>query len=631
MKNLSLSIILISILMGLSSCKEDCLQNNDQGQQENDPVNGIVLNTNKQWTTSKLPTYIGDISFLPQELQTVIHQRFPEKSNMDDACVILVGAKELADNSELLNAAAKDGAFVTVFGDTDYSLLGEAPLVSPDNTNDLPTLLYCYSGWGAGQHYIMYDEPEFFSAEEGEPSMTVGEWEEMMANNSGLKEENFVIVSDYDNELSFNENYFHTRMDPFVEWVDDKFMDRYIDTRASSMSYDNIKVNVEESGQLLVCNYPFHISAWVDRTQAPLVKNTSFWLEKDASVSVEFMVYPIYMLSSNKEKSGDYYGVVSTITPHNQSLWGPYVANWYKSQIRIYGLWFNEMDVITRLTDINDDPIPGLRYFERPIPENKNDSKNYSEGKSIYLSGTLSAGVSGKDPAVNAQLGVGVTWGSSTNYTLETINYMLNSSTPEVRYHYWTENVNLNDDWDKMNQYFPAPVRSEFSARTMWVWHVPGNVVKDNDTAIFKLHTNVMLSYCAWHHWRGTAQFDSNKKTYYTEMFSKSWKLRRPDRTPWGFIRLRNASDKEMAHLRFYDVDKEGGEPVAQLTTSFGKGEEAKIALSEGTYNITWDFVDGNTGAKLSSWIYKNVKVRQGRDEASATVSISSIDGEKVQ
>ena len=38
--------------------------------------NTIMVNPYKQWTTSKLPAYIGDISSIPAELQEVIRERF---------------------------------------------------------------------------------------------------------------------------------------------------------------------------------------------------------------------------------------------------------------------------------------------------------------------------------------------------------------------------------------------------------------------------------------------------------------------------------------------------------------------------------------------------------------------------
>ena len=193
--------------------------------------------------------------------------------------------------------------------------------------------------------------------------------------------------------------------------------------------------------------------------------------------------------------------------------------------------------------------------------------------------------------------------------------------------------MKLTDDWDdwaKINQNFPAPVRTEFSGHSNWVWHVPSSAVKDGDTKQFSLRVKVKLVYATWYHWRGSVEYDSNKATHTVNVPEKAWTLSNPDRTPWGFIRLRNASSNEMAHVKFYKSGEEDKDPVAQLTTSYGKGDEARIGLVEGTYSVIWDIIDGDTNVKLGTYIYRDVKVHQGKDEDSATIRISSVDGEKI-
>lgn len=110
---------------------------------------------------------------------------------------------------------------------------------------------------------------------------------------------------------------------------------------------------------------------------------------------------------------------------------------------------------------------------------------------------------------------------------------------------------------------------------------------------------------------------------------ASSWQLESPDRTPWGFVRLRNATSNEMGHVSFYRKDGGSADPFSVLPSSYGKGEEARIALPEGEYDVTWDICDGDTGAIMSSWVYHRVKVHQGATDDAATVRISSIDGER--
>ena len=618
MKRFLLILGLLAIAFGTVSCEKE------KHEKEQEDSDSIVLNTDKEWTTSDLSAYVGDISVLPQDLQTVISQRFPKKTGLENATVIFAGASDMTANADKIANALEGGAFLVTPAGVDLSPLGARPFLDPDSMIDLTPLLYCYSSWGDDLYYVMYDEPEITDLEDGTPSMSEEEWKELVRINEDMDDYIGTSMTDYDNDPAHNENYFQTRMDPFIDWLDAAYKGRSM-LSAPESTYDELRANIEQAGQRLTFNYPFSLNVYIDKATG----SKPDYLNKSGSISVEFYVYPLYMLSSNGTKAGDYYCIVSTITPHNESMWGPYAAAHGGCRNRIYGFWFSSMDVKTTLTFQDGTPIPGLEYFTRPLPENQNDSKSYSNGKTIGVNGSISGGTTAGNPYLVASVGISATWSSTTNYTLETINYSLNSSSNEVKYHYWSDGVDLKDDWDnwtKINRNFPASVRTEFNAHTMWVWHVPSSVVKDRDTRQFRLNTSIYLEYATWYHWRGAVRYDGNRKNHGITIPSKSWTLEAPDRTPWGFIRLKNATNNEMAHVSFYD-DKGG--LITTLTTSYSKGEEARIALVEGTYSVTWDIVNGDTGEVLSSWIYRNVKVHQGGNDDEATVRISTVDGEK--
>ncbi len=612
---------LLALLPWMSSCdKEQAASHEREG-------NSIVINPYKQWNTSKLPAYIGDISALPKDLQTVVRQRFPKQVSMEAAGVIIAGASDIAANTDKLALAAENGAFVIVPSNVEVPGARNGLFSIPSDAGNLTPLITCYSGWGAGQYYVMLDGAEAAPEEPGASSMSEKEWKELIRKNKAMGEDGGVSLTDYDNDAAHNENYYQTRMDPFVEWLESTYLERTLQA-PGSWNYDDLRANIEQSGQRLTYNYPFDLNAYIDKA----LWSDPDYLAKSGSISVEYRIYPIYMLSANGNKAGDYYAVVSTVTPHNQSLWGPYVAAHGACRNRIYGFWFSDMDVTARLLNPDGTDIYGLEFFNRPLPENKNDSKSYSKGSTFSLTGSFNGGYSGGRGYAVGGIALGGTWTSTTNYTLETISYTLDSSLPIVKYHYWSENVKLTDDWDdwnKINQDYPAPVRSEFSSHTMWVWHIPYGIVKDYETRQFKLITQIRLHYSTWYHWRGALEYDSNKKDYEVRVPPFEWDVQNPDRIPWGFIRLRNATDHEMAHVSFYENGQESGDPLIQLSTSYGKGEEARVGLPEGTYNVTWDIVDGNTGAILNSWIYRNVKVHQGYNDETSTIRISSVDGEQ--
>ena len=79
------------------------------------------------------------------------------------------------------------------------------------------------------------------------------------------------------------------------------------------------------------------------------------------------------------------------------------------------------------------------------------------------------------------------------------------------------------------------------------------------------LKTKISLTYSTWYHWRGAVEYDSNRSNHPVDVPEMRWTLERPDRTPWGFIRLRNATSNEMAHVSFY-----------------GEGQEIRISSVDG-------------------------------------------------
>ena len=68
------------------------------------------------------------------------------------------------------------------------------------------------------------------------------------------------------------------------------------------------------------------------------------------------------MLSATGDKAGDYYSIVSSVTPHNEAMWGPYVGEHGACRNRIYGFWFGEMYVTTSLLDAEGNVIAKTGY-----------------------------------------------------------------------------------------------------------------------------------------------------------------------------------------------------------------------------------------------------------------------------
>ena len=433
---------------------------------------------------------------------------------------------------------------------------------------------------------------------------------------------------------TFNEESF--LMELANDWEADQILEwDYAANGGNELSASQRRTSIENDGTHYSKNYPFRLNYQIDKGTGCDPDN----LDKSGSISLDFWVYPVYLQSSNGQQAGDYYFVTCAVTPHNNSLWGPYVGSHGWTRNRVYGYWFKEMDLAVQLVNEDGTAIEGLQYYNRPIPENQNDSRNYSSGKNYSLTSSLSGGGSEKQ-GFNASMGVsfGCTWTSSTSYTLTTINYTRDSSTPTVKYHYYSENVKLKDDMDNIEANFPTACHTEFTAHSSWVWYVPYDEsgekgVKDFLDKRFRLKASVNAVYSSWYHWRGSAEFDSNRKDYYDAKFNTGdgFLLLQPNRVPWGVIALKNAMSTEMAHVKFYRSGEENGEPVLTLSGSYAKNQVAKASLAEGTYTIIFDQMDPNNNRVISQWVLRNITVHQGRDEASATTDASTVDAQQIR
>lgn len=400
---------------------------------------------------------------------------------------------------------------------------------------------------------------------------------------------------------------------------------------------------IENSGIRFSKSFPFNLNNnffYGDSEKEIAGENNigDYKINKSGSIDLEFKVCPIYLQSSNGSNAGDYYIVKCDVTPHNNSLWSPIKNNAiFFLKYRVYGYWFKDLELEVSLVNKDGTPINSnfINYYARPIPENANDSRGYTNGKTVSISGTINAGYSQKQ-GLNFGLGLSTSasWTSSTSYELTTINSTLDSSSPnKVKYTYESKNVNLSDDWDNIDKNFPAACRTEFTGHSFWVWHIPydgtgTNGVKDGqgDDKQFRIKATVKAHYSSWFHMNNQ---DEGKRTDYDVSFDtgEGFLIPQPDRTPWGFIALKNATSYEMAHVKMYK--KSESEPSLTVRGSFSKDQVAKGALPEGSYTVTYDLMNPNTNVVVSSWKIDNVTVHQGKDEESATVTYSTTDATK--
>ena len=347
--------------------------------------------------------------------------------------------------------------------------------------------------------------------------------------------------------------------------------------------------------------------------------------------------------SVNGDDAGDYYAVRSTVVPHKSLVWGPYVGKHGACRNRVYGYWFDDMDYEFVLVDPDtNQPADGLHFSDLPFPENSVASRNHSDSHSVGVNGSLSLGYKssdkmGEEGSISGSVGFSCDWTESIAYTLANIDYSRNSSTNWVKYHWYSNNVTLKDDMNNIQKYFPNDVHEEFDAKNVWMWHVPYNRagVTDGSAKQFKLLARVRPRYSSWYHWRGTVTFPANRKDWNVDFAGKytstekgwagcTFTLPAPDRSTWGLISLKNASNHTMRNVKIYAKGKESQAPVAEIPNTYASQELAKTAVLEGTYTVTFEFINPNNNQVISKGVLNDVKVKMGKTQEAATTSIST-------
>ena len=576
----------------------------------------------------KSSAYIRGIGTMPIELQQAVYEIFPNVvTDFDQADVAIIDITTAFEKMEELSAFYDRGGLLVCFYPSLKEVLPE--LVGHTQLDGWDELLW--AGNNRDDSFYMLNDPD-----------------EITVTNEDGVEEKQTLVKDKD--------YWMVRLEPLVDWIE-YYEQEAAESPAQTRSDDSSKlpslekltVDMRNGAKRFECNFPFTLFHQIDKATL----SDPDLLYKCGSVSLRFEVMPIYVGEVNDDNAGDYYAVRSTVIPHNDAVWGPYYANHGAPQNRVYGYWFNEMDYKFTLVDpdANSQTAEGLHFAELPHPENSTSSRNHKNGFRFGISGSLSGGVDiGKETKgkLEARVGFSAEWTDEVSYTLKNIDYARNASTNWVNYHWNSNNVILKDDIDDYEKYFPSDVHREFDAKNVWMWHVPAGKagVKDEAKKHFALAAYVKLNYSSWYHWRWARYFDSNRrnwdvnftgkcvvtmgkvKDYFTE---PGWAgcifdLPVPNRSKWGIISLKNASNYTMRSVKIYPTGEEDKEPTATISNTYKSQELAQKAVGEGTYTVTFELIDPDNNKVLKKGTLKNVEVTMGKNKEDATTSISTGD-----
>ena len=576
-------------------------------------------------------TYIRGVGSMPLELQQAVYRLFPNVvSSLSEAEVAIVDVDWLLMSlPEIYEFYDKGGQLVCFYPDLKNMLPEELGYTDLTGWDEL-----LWGGNSRGDNFYMLNDPD-----------------EVVTTGENGEEEKHTLVKDL--------NYWILRLHPLVNWIDYSKQGA-ADTPALHRSDDGKKEPSLEkiiadmssnSAKHFECNFPFTLFHQISQATG----SDPDLLNKSGSVSLRFEVMPIYAGEVNGEKAGDYYAVRSTVIPHNSAVWGPYIGYHWATRNRIYGYWFNTMDYKFSLVDpdANSQIADGLRFHHLPHPENSILARDQSNSFSMGVNASLSGGpafTQNNDTItkkVTGEVGFSCAWKDEVSFKLKNIDYSRNSSTSEVNYHWHSSNVQLYDDMDNIVKYYPDDVHQEFNATNVWMWHVPAGKagVKDEAKKQFALAAYVKLNYSTWHHWRGTAYFDSNRQNWDVD-FTKQivvkmgdikgdfnrqgwagcvFNIPAPDRGKWGVISLKNASNSyTMRDVKIYATGEEDKEPAATSKDTYKPQEKAETAVKAGTYTVTFELINPDDNTVVKKGTLKGVEVKMGRTKEAATTNIST-------
>ena len=552
--------------------------------------------------TCNAKVYLGDISSLPTELQTVLRERFPNITTIDDADISFCKANEV----DLFSSQLQKGTTTVVASNngSDMSqVISKAGGVVPQKTGD-DIFFYGTQKWG--QHYVVLgnDMPEGF------------------------------------NTIDERKRYYENRVIPLVYWLleveDFKAKRRLREAKSANdepYNYDELTANIEDEGLYMKYNFPMSLDNSFD------FLFNDYSLKASSSVDMGLRVYPLYKQSCHGDKSGDYYMVTAEITPYNQNMWNAYTTDlgvW--DEMNVMGYWFHKMSTHIKLVDMDGNDIPGLDFNHAPLPENEKDSHQYSSGTSNTVGGSASAGFNGSTPTGSVGLSFSHTVNSSVSYSMDDITYNLDSSSPnrEVSYMYESKGVQPEADSDT-DTYWPRNCRTQWTVRQAWVWFVPRGQagVDDNTNATFQILLSSRIDYrYFWWVWHPLSPNEAGDTYTYTPCIveNQAWVLQAPNRNSWGLIAIKSEyTDVRMANIKYYPTGEEDKDPVAVDNLSYGNAETAFMGVKDNlTYTIIYETKDPNTGEHKDSWKFENVEVHQGKTKDDATTSLSTVNATKI-
>ncbi|MGN1210286.1 MAG: hypothetical protein ACI4TM_01255 [Candidatus Cryptobacteroides sp.] len=553
-------------------------------------------------------------SALPDYISEAFQLRFEKTApNIDEAEIIILNSSDLAANKEAIKKAWEEGRIIVEIqpqNKTHYDFwtsIGVPYYLSPEeSTNDLLFIAIhefeCYQ----------FQNPFFID----DYLSDVNAVEEEAEESKDVKERvnvNYVPV-----EIEEDAEYLNTKLDSFVDWLNENPASENVPMTKASPSSDLSEL-IEDSkfSQILTKDFTIGVDSY---PMCKVIWSDPDYVTRHSKVEVKITVTPVYAYELNKADAGDYYFITMTVLVHNAPMYGTY-KEWH-GWVTTYAhaLFSRSIDWNTSLNVSPD----RLSFYRTPQPTSTESSGSYSTGFAASLNVSGQGGIAGGNLTLTATVGGTFTWSHSESRTIKDQSVEMSTSPyyKGVSYKYVCNNFLMEDDTQMA---VPAIARNDQKCEASWCWKVSGT--KDEDkTERFTLNFSLdpIYAYLYRHAtWGVEGNFVEGVHVLPESKRTCSFPILPPDRTRKGILEFKCTNSQYITHIKVLNTK---GEVVADSGSAYQKNVLLTYTIPVGTYSVEYDVQDGDTAVTKGHYRISDVVINT--DKKTET---SSLDGKKVQ
>ncbi|MEG1634520.1 MAG: hypothetical protein RR388_02730 [Rikenellaceae bacterium] len=337
-------------------------------------------------------------------------------------------------------------------------------------------------------------------------------------------------------------------------------------------------------------------------------------LEGTGQTDLRLSVYPLYVFDSQAD-NGDYYIVNATIVVHSSEMYrGNKTVRHGGVRVRLCGFYLKRLDAEFAIHNnygvaVGEFPTSGL-----PTPKTTVGQTEYSSGVTWSIGGSITGGVDADGPKVEASIKGGVSFTNVEKRSISDIDIRNNSIGNKAIYSFVVNNLPHYNASDISITNPPLVSISNVEFTASWIWRVPTTKDYDDKTSYF-LSAKIDPMYESCHFYSTGADF-SEKKHSASSGKSFSIPLKRPNRTPTGFIKVKNTFKSDViTDVKIWNVNSQDPVPYLVSSKQFASSETFVDNLPIGTYKI--EFKAGPNATSLKTYeLSRNITITRGDETA---------------